>query len=329
VFVGEQEVKEVSQEVGGTEGMNDANPRLEALHHGAPSANVKAFGYGGEAEAPRMKFGVMLGNYPDIPRIREFVTAAEALGFDAFFLSDHYAVEDRNDLVEIWTVLPYLAARTERIRLGTNVTPITFRPPGMLAKMVATADLLSGGRIILGVGAGWFRREFDMYSRWYAHRERVNQFREALQVLTQLWTQDKVTYAGHFYQLKDMVLEPKPLQKPHPPIWFGCHGRRMLRYAGTYGDGWVPLGPRSGDFIKKPEDYLWGANLIKDARLKAGAKREFTWACRFGVAESPRTYWKEIEEFKQVGLNYYVLGVREGYGVEALKTFADTVFPSL
>jgi alkanesulfonate monooxygenase SsuD/methylene tetrahydromethanopterin reductase-like flavin-dependent oxidoreductase (luciferase family) len=99
--------------------------------------------------------------------------AAEALGFDAFFLSDHYTVEDQKDLVETWTVLPYLAARTERIRLGTNVTPVTFRAPGMLAKMVATADLLSGGRIILGVGAGWFRRKFDMYSRWYAHRERV------------------------------------------------------------------------------------------------------------------------------------------------------------
>lgn len=276
-----------------------------------------------------MKFGVMLGNYPDISRIREFVTTAEALGFDAFFLSDHYAADGQNDLVETWTVLPYLAAKTEHIRLGTNVTPITFRPPGMLAKIVATADLLSGGRIILGVGAGWFRKEFDMFSRWHDHRERVSQFREALEVLIQLWTRNEVTYAGDFYQLTDVVLEPKPLQKPYPPIWFGGYGRRMLGYAGTYGDGWVPVGPRSGDVIKKPEDYREGANLIKDARLKADAHREFIWAGRFGVAENPKTYWKEIEEFKEVGLNYYILGVRKAYGVEALKTFADTVFPSL
>src|SRR3989442_15971956 len=128
--------------------------------------------------------------------------------------------------VETWTALTYLAAKTEKIRLGTLVTPIPFRPPGMLAKTVSTLDLLSNGRTILGVGAGWSRTEFEGYSKWNSNKIRVDKTREGLDLILKLWTQEKVDFKGKFYHANGAVLEPKPVQKPHPPLLFG---QEMIR----------------------------------------------------------------------------------------------------
>lgn len=115
-------------------------------------------------------------------------------------------------------------------------TPIPFRPPGILAKMVATVDLLSSGRTILGVGAGWSRTEFEGYNEWVSGKTRVDRTEEGVKLILRLWQEDKVDFQGKFYSAKAAVLDPKPLQKPHPPLLFGGFSPRMLRLAGRYGD---------------------------------------------------------------------------------------------
>jgi len=149
-----------------------------------------------------------------------------------------------NETVDAWTILAALASQTERVRLGTCVTPIPFRSPQMLAKMVATVDQLSNGRTILGVGAGWHKPEFEAYSHWDENKVRVAKTREAIQLIMKLWTsQDALNFEGTYYSCRGAILEPKPVQKPHPPLWFGTTGSYMLRLARRYGDGWIPPVP--------------------------------------------------------------------------------------
>src|SRR6058998_4284345 len=136
--------------------------------------------------------------------------------------------------LETWTALTYLAARTEKIKLGTLVTPIPFRPPGILAKTVSTLDLLSKGRTILGVGAGWSQTEFEGYSTWDEPRVRVDKTREGLELILKLWTEKSVDFNGKYFHAKGAVLESKPVQKPHPPLLFGGTKTRMFRMAGEY-----------------------------------------------------------------------------------------------
>jgi alkanesulfonate monooxygenase SsuD/methylene tetrahydromethanopterin reductase-like flavin-dependent oxidoreductase (luciferase family) len=135
--------------------------------------------------------------------------------------------------LETWVTLTYLAGKTENISLGTLVTPLPFRPPAMLAKMLSTLDILSGGRVILGVGAGWSKDEFDGYSTWGGDRYRVDKTIEGLKLMVELWTRDVVDFKGKFYEAKGAVLDPKPVQKPYPRLLFGSQGDRMLGLTGS------------------------------------------------------------------------------------------------
>src|SRR5213593_336899 len=181
-----------------------------------------------------------LGNWsPSWKLIEQAVPLADKLGFWGAVLPDHYMWgENRggDSTLETWTALTYLAARTKKIKLGTLVTPIPFRPPGILAKTVSTFDLLSSGRTVLGVGAGWSQTEFEGYSVWDPPKIRVEKTEEGLQLILKLWQEPKVDFNGKYYHAKEAVLEPKPVQKPHPPLLFGGTGTRMLRMAGKYGD---------------------------------------------------------------------------------------------
>jgi alkanesulfonate monooxygenase SsuD/methylene tetrahydromethanopterin reductase-like flavin-dependent oxidoreductase (luciferase family) len=191
-----------------------------------------------------MDFGVVLPSSLSVKRIIECAKLADEVGIDFLLLTDHYMTPTSNETVEAWTILASLATETERIRLGTCVTPIPFRPPPLLAKVVATVDQLSNGRAILGVGAGWYRPEFEAYSSWVDGKVRVAKTREGIELIRKLWTSDKpVDFDGEYYKVTGSVLEPKPVQKPHPPLWFGTTGAYMLKLAARYADGWVPPVP--------------------------------------------------------------------------------------
>ncbi|GAJ15433.1 unnamed protein product, partial [marine sediment metagenome] len=142
-----------------------------------------------------------LGNwYSDYPLTEKAVIEADKHDFDGAIFPDHYMWgelpwhkrPDSNRTLDTWITISHLLGKTEKIKIGTLVTPIPFRPPGMLAKMISTADVLSGGRTIVGVGAGWSQIEFEGYSEWNSAKVRVDKTYEGLDLIIQLWTKDKV-----------------------------------------------------------------------------------------------------------------------------------------
>jgi F420-dependent oxidoreductase-like protein len=169
--------------------------------------------------------------------------ACERYGIDTFFRSDHYisqADETGRIALDAWTTIAALAARTTTLRLGTLVSPVTFRLPGLLANAVATADQVSGGRVELGLGAGWMEREHRAYGFPFPDtRTRVAMFREQLEIVHRLWTEDRVDFRGEHHTLEDAPSQPKPVQRPHPPLIVGGSGKPgtlepALRFADEY-----------------------------------------------------------------------------------------------
>lgn len=174
-----------------------------------------------------------------------FARLVEEGGFEGFFRADHYqALSDELGLpgpTDAWLTLAGLARETSRIRLGTLVTSATFRLPGPLAVMVAQVDQMSGGRVELGIGAGWYEREHRSYGIPFPRvGERFNRLAEQLAVLTGLWTTpvgERFTFRGDYYELIDSPALPKPVQSPHPPIIVGGRGaKRTPELAARYAD---------------------------------------------------------------------------------------------
>ncbi|MHB8465803.1 MAG: LLM class F420-dependent oxidoreductase [Acidimicrobiales bacterium] len=185
--------------------------------------------------------------------------ATEAGGFDAFFRSDHYMAFDgtgRPGPTDAWTTLAALGRETSRIRLGTLVSPVTFRFPGSLAIIVAQADAMSGGRVELGLGTGWHDGEHRAYGLPFpATRERFEMLEEQLAIVTGLWgSSGPFTYEGTHYRLVDSPALPKPLQQPRPPIILGGAGaKKTPALAATFADEFnVPFHP-IGDTVKQFE----------------------------------------------------------------------------
>jgi F420-dependent oxidoreductase-like protein len=169
--------------------------------------------------------------------------ACERHGVETLFRSDHYISQsDETSSVahDAWTTLAGLAARTTTLRLGTLVTPATFRLPGLLANAVATVDHISGGRVELGLGAGWMEREHRAYGFPFPDTPtRVGMFAEQLEIVHRLWTEERVDFHGEHYVLEDAPAQPKPVQQPHPPIIVGGSGKRgtvepAMRFADEY-----------------------------------------------------------------------------------------------
>ena len=174
--------------------------------------------------------------------------ACGELGFEGLFRSDHYfsarGVSGRG-ATDAWTLLGGLAARTSHIRLGTLVSPVTFRAPALLAKAATTVDEISGGRVEVGMGAGWWEEEhtqfgfpfFDVHERWA-------RLEEAVAIVHGLWTQERFSFDGMYYRLDDAEFLPKPVQHPHPPLILGgkAVGPRMQRLIGRYADEFNTVG---------------------------------------------------------------------------------------
>src|SRR5438046_7803925 len=166
---------------------------------------------------------------------------AEQAGYDAIFLYDPFrTVPDPHleSVFEAWTSMAALARDTSTIRLGQMVTCNGYRPPSLLAKMASCIDVMSHGRLILGIGAGWYEHEYRAYGYEYPETpERLRMLRESLQVIKAMWTQDEATFEGQYYTIRDAINEPKPVQKPHPPIWIGGAGEKVtLKLVAQYGD---------------------------------------------------------------------------------------------
>ena len=210
--------------------------------------------------------------------IARLAVEGEAMGFDYLTLSDHIVIPKdiqarypysetgefpaggRNIWFEQLTSAAYVAAKTSRLRFVTSVMVVPHRPAVLTAKMLATIDVLSGGRLTIGVGAGWMKEEFEaLGAPPFAERGAVTD--EYLTAFLELWTKDAPHFEGRYVRFSDMVMAPKPVQKPHPPLWIGGESPAALRRVARLGNGWYPIGTNP----QHPLDTL--------SRMRAGIER--------------------------------------------------------
>lgn len=191
------------------------------------------------------KFGIVLWKTVDLQpytyRMAESAAvAADSLGFDHFFISDHFQGPDpQNPQLECFSTLASLAPVTKRIRLGSLVACVSYRTPSMLAKICANIDHASRGRVDLGMGAGWDVKEYEANDIVFpGPAERIARLEEAIRIVKGLWMERELTYKGRYYKTDHAVCEPRPLQEPHPPIWVGAKGQKMLELTARHADGW-------------------------------------------------------------------------------------------
>ncbi|MBW2233553.1 MAG: TIGR03619 family F420-dependent LLM class oxidoreductase [Deltaproteobacteria bacterium] len=203
-----------------------------------------------------MKFGIAMGRL-HVGFYEEIVVEAERLGFESVWMPEHLVLPvdmsgspfagaehpplpANSNVLDCFTYLSYLAARTSRVRLGTHVYLLGLRHPFVAARAVQTLDLVSGGRTEIGIGAGWLQTEWT--ASGFDPGTRGRRLDEALSVCKRLWTEEVVEHHGEFYDFDPVMFEPKPVQKPHPPILVGGESDAALRRAARAGDGWVGLG---------------------------------------------------------------------------------------
>ncbi len=179
----------------------------------------------------------------DMEHVRKFATRSESLGYDSLWLQERIIGDFT--MLEPVSVISYVAAITKQIKLGTSVVLLTLRNPVQLAKAYATLDCMSNGRAILGVGlgGGHLGSQEDVFG--YSRERRVRRFSESVQIIKLLWTERKASFHGEFWKFENVSMEPKPMQKPHLPLWFGGHHENALKRAVKYGDGWMGAGSSS------------------------------------------------------------------------------------
>jgi len=243
----------------------------------------------GHAQYGPVHFGFALSGRGPLARpdaLVKLAEAAEALRYSSIFVTDHVVIPLRTDstypysptgrigddwvlgYLEPLTLMSYLAGATSRIRLGTSVLVIPYRNPVVTAKMLATLDVLCGGRIILGAGVGWMREEFEaLASPPYEARGSVTD--EYLRLMRDCWTREPVSFEGRHYRMPPVSALPKPRQKGGIPIWTGGHTEAALRRAGELADAWHPIGLRPPAMLH-PAEYAQKAAAIRAYARKAG-----------------------------------------------------------
>ncbi len=214
-----------------------------------------------------MKFGVCIPHYGrplEVNALTEMAVKAEEMGFDSVWVTDHIIVPDvlpdrppeivyRHDMLEPVTLMAHLGAVTSRVNIGTSVIILPYRNPVILAKAIATADVLSNGRVIFGAAVGWMEGEFAALNADFKERGAVSD--EYLRLLKELWTNPRPEFGGERFQFGDVTFSPMPVQKPHPPIWIGGRSRAGARRAARYGDCWHPVQIPAAE-VKANAEYM-------------------------------------------------------------------------
>jgi len=195
----------------------------------------------------------------DFEVIREIALKAERLGYHSLWISDHLSWERRREIIESWTILSALSSITKKIRLGTMVLCNLIRHPGLMAEMSSTLDFISKGRLELGIGACWNEIEYTKLGIEFPEPHiRLGMLREYVEIIKKLWTQERTTYRGRYYSIKDAYCEPKPVQKPHPPILIGGGGEKLtLKIVARHAD------MSNFDAARAPEDVKRKMAVLK------------------------------------------------------------------
>jgi probable F420-dependent oxidoreductase len=294
-----------------------------------------------------MKFGVWVPNCrhlatPEI--IRDTAVRAEQLGYDSVWVSDHVVVPHANvvnfgeTVFDPLITLGVAAGATSRVQLGTTVLIIPYRNAVVTAKMVSSLDALSGGRVVLGIGAGWVAAESAVLGVPFGERGAMTD--EYLEAMQELWTKREPTFAGKYTQFSGITFEPKPIQKPHPPIWVGGHSRAALRRTVELGAAWHP--------INRPPDELRAGRaeiarqcaargravppaltLRNDVRiLRAGQTAPQSTHAGRVLAGEPASLIDQVRELADCGVEHLVCEFLSADGAELaeqMTTFAERV----
>jgi len=203
------------------------------------------------------------GEVPDVQALYAYSERAEALGFESLWAWDHIllGVEPSFPIIDSITTLGAVAARTSKIKLGTGVLVLPLRNPVVAAKALGSLDVISNGRLVLGVAAGWYAREFGAVGVPFKGRGRI--FERNLDILLKLWTQERVTLKVDEHDLREAVMVPRTIQKPRPPVLIGGYVDAVLKRAGTVGDGWLT-------YFYTPESFTKGWEKVKAFAREAG-----------------------------------------------------------
>lgn len=317
----------------------------------------------------RLGLQLPIFTYPDLPdsrlfeRIVEVAMAAEASGFDALFLMDHVQQiggvgRPEDPMLEPYTLLGALAARTTRIRLGTLVTGVVYRNPALLAKMVTTLDVISNGRAILGIGAAWYQDEATRYGYdWPAAGERLDRLEDALRICRAMFTEERASVDGRFHRVHDALNSPRPIQPGGPKILVGGGGeRRTLRLAAQYADACnifdsldavrrkLPILDRHCRVLGRDPSAITKTRLsmLCLAPTAAEAKRKLDEALarlpsplpkgqlrNLFVAGDPDAVRRQIQEHLEAGLDGLVFSFPHGVSPEEVAFAGRTLSPFL
>jgi F420-dependent oxidoreductase-like protein len=260
-----------------------------------------------------LRFGVTL---PQIKRSWQEASAAavefDRLGYDSLWVCDHlYGIPAPNlPIMEAWTQLAAIAAITERAKLGTLVTPPFFRNPAVLAKQIATIDQIANGRVIAGLGAGWFPPEFEQTGcEFPGTRERLRALEEMVEILTRMWTDEKATFEGQYFSVKDAVCEPKPAVRPE--ILIGGGGEKVLMgIAARHADTWNNMATFQADLAKKVEALEKRCNDVG----RDPASIEISQQCVVVIGEDDESGRTSLEKAKKV-YGGHMGGALEEHGI--------------
>ena len=256
----------------------------------------------------------------------------ESLGFDSVWDCDHMIQPSRptGPYFEGWTLLAGLAARTERIRIGVLVSCNTFRHPALLAKEAVTVDHISNGRLELGLGAGWYVPEHEMFGIDFpAPSELVGRFREAVEIVDGMLRNEVTTYEGQYYRLREVLSRPGPIQRPRPPLVLGAHRPKMLRIVAEYGDGWNSFGT---------VEEMRERNQVLDEQCAAIGRdpSEIRRGLYGWAALMPSDPWESLDAFhdmvgryREAGVDEFIIDQPRPEQLNILERIATDAIPSL
>ena len=286
----------------------------------------------------------------------DIAVRAEQLGFDSIWVYDHFHNVPRpaqEAVFECWTTIAAISQRTSTIRLGQMVGCNSYRNPGLLAKITSTVDVISGGRLDWGIGAGWYENEYRGYGYEFVKpSDRIGMLRETVEIVKSMWTQPETTYQGKYYTMQRANCDPKPLQNPHPPVWIGGGGEQLtLRVVAQHADV-SNFGSSLDEFIKKREILKEHCKVVgrdeseirktissevfireTEAEIEAAGSLNLwgepaeTWRAK-ALVGTPEQVSEKIQKYLDAGCTGFVPWCSDYPSTETLELFATKVVPN-
>ena len=286
----------------------------------------------------------------------DIAVKAEELGYDSIWVYDHFHNVPRpahEAVFECWTTIAAISQRTSRVRLGQMVGCNSYRHPSVLAKITSTVDVISGGRLDWGIGAGWYENEYRGYGFDFPKpKDRIGMLRESVEIVRSMWTESETTYNGRYYKLSRANCDPKPLQQPHPPIWIGGGGEQLtLRVVARYAD-YSNFGGRPEEWARKreilkghcaavgrDEDEIgktWSPEVFirsTEAEVAAAGSKNL-WGEPFeswqagNLVGTPEQVAEKIQQYVDLGCTGFIPWCSDYPDTETLELFATQVMPN-